>query len=316
MWKFAWKFLWEKDMNQRKKTSSNQKYKGFLLVMMGASLWGTLPIFSNFSYQLGSDAMTSAAMRCYLAAAVFFVWMLANGSLKTLKARELPFYLMYGIVSGGGTFIFYMMAIEQLSTAMAAILLYTGPAFVIIFSRILYKEPITKAKFAALCCTFLGSLLVVRGYDLASVSANGKGLCFGILSGISYSMTTVMGRKANQLHDGQMNAGLMTLFVIPLFLILKPVWSIQIPVSGLWPLYLALALLGTVLPYTFYLKGLNMGIDGGMASITATLEPVVGTVLSVSILHDTLEWPQIFGVAIVIAGVSIPVLSTRKMKES
>ena len=59
-----------------------------------------------------------------------------------------------------------------------------------------------------------------------------------------------------------------------------------------------------------------MGIDGGMASITATLEPVVGTVLSVLILHDTLEWPQIFGVAIVIVGVSIPVLSTRKMKES
>lgn len=298
-------------MDQNKKTI-NQKYKGFLLVMTGATLWGTLPIFSNFSYRLGSDAMTSAAMRCYLAAAVFFVWILANGNLKTLKIRELPFYLMYGIVAGGGTFLFYMLAIEQLSTAMAAILLYTGPAFVIIFSRIVYKEPITKAKFAALCCTFLGSFLVVRGYDLASVSANGKGLCFGILSGISYSMTTVMGRKANQLHDGQMNAALMTIFVIPLFLLLKPVWSIQVPVSGLWPLYLALALLGTVLPYTFYLKGLNMGIDGGMASITATLEPVVGTVLSVLILHDTLEWPQIFGVAVVIVGVSIPVLSARK----
>lgn len=298
-------------MDQNKKTM-NQKYKGFLLVMTGATLWGTLPIFSNFSYRLGSDAMTSAAMRCYLAAAVFFIWMLANGSLKTLKIRELPFYLMYGIVSGGGTFIFYMLAIEQLSTAMAAILLYTGPAFVIIFSRILYKEPITKAKFIALCCTFLGSFLVVRGYDFASVSANGKGLCFGILSGISYSMTTVMGRKANQLHDGQMNAGLMTIFVVPLFLLLKPVWSIQVPVSGLWPLYMALALLGTVLPYTFYLKGLNMGIDGGMASITATLEPVVGTVLSVLILHDTLEWPQILGVIVVIAGVSIPVLSARK----
>lgn len=302
----------EKTMMNKKIT--NQKYKGFLLVMAGASLWGTLPIFSNFSYQLGSDAMTSAAMRCYLAAAVFLLLMLANGSLKTLKIRELPFYLSYGIVAGGGTFIFYMLAIEQLSTAMAAILLYTGPAFVIIFSRIFYKERITKAKFAALCCTFTGSLLVVRGYDLASISANGKGICLGILSGISYSMTTVMGRKANQLHDGQMNAGLMTIFVVPLFLLLKPVWSISVPSVGLWPLYIALALLGTVLPYIFYLKGLNTGIDGGMASITATLEPVVGTVLSVLILHDTLEWQQILGIVIVIAGVSIPVLSARREK--
>ena len=63
---------------------------------------------------------------------------------------------------------------------------------------------------------------------------------------------------------------------------------------------------------TVYLKGVNMGIDGGMASITATLEPVVGTLLSVLILHDTLEWPQILGILIVIAGVSIPVLSARK----
>lgn len=298
------------------KHSGNQPAKksvtGFFYVMAGAALWGTLPVFSAFSYRLGSDALNSGAMRAYLSAALFLAWLFITGRFREIKVREIPFYILYGIAAGGGTFIFYMLAIERLSTAMAAILLYTGPAFVILFNRLFYREPVTGVKLTAVCLTFAGSFFVVRGYDLSSVSANLPGICFGLLSGISYSMTTVLGKKAKTFHDGRMNAALMVIFTAALFLFVKPVWTVEIPDLQLWGMFLGLALFGTVLPYTFYLKGLDAGIDGGLASITATLEPVVGTVLGVMILKDTLAWTQVLGIVVVLAGIAVPVLGERR----
>ncbi|MDD3920154.1 MAG: EamA family transporter [Eubacteriales bacterium] len=289
--------------------SKNAK-TGTLYVLLGAALWGTLPMFSRYVYGLGSDPVTAAAMRAYLAAGVFFIWFLIDGTFKTVKLRELPFYLLYGLTGVGGTFLLYMMAVQRLSTAMAAMLLYTGPSFVVILSRIFYKEPITPVKLAALCCTFLGCFFVVGGYNLQSV--NLPGVLIGLASGLAYSTVTVLGRKAKQLHDARTNAGLMIMLGSLLFLFLRPPWGIAVPSAELWFGYAGLAVFGSVLAYTFYLKGLDTGLDGGIASITATAEPVIATLLGVILLGDALEWPQILGILIVLFGVALPLLTRKR----
>lgn len=289
--------------------------KGILFILLGAALWGTLPVFSRLVYTHGSDPVTAAAWRAYLASAIFLVWFLANGTLRRLKAREIPFYLLYGILGVGGTFLFYMMAIEQLSTAMAAMLLYTAPAFVILFSRIFYKEPITRVKVLALCATFGGCFLVVRGYDPATFSANWGGILIGLLSGISYSMVTVLGRRAAALHDSHTNAGLMILFGTLIFLFLRPPWRLAAPTPILLGGYAGLALLGSVGAYLAYLHGLSLGVEGGVASLVATTEPVIATVLGVLLYKDVLEFWQVLGMAIVLIGVLLPLLAGRKKAE-
>ena len=170
------------------------RYKGYLYILASAILWGTLPVFSTLSYRLGSDALTSAAMRSYLSCAIFLVWMICDGSLKEIRLREIPFYALYGIVAGGCTFLCYMVAIEHLTTAMAAILLYTGPAFVILFNRLFYGEPITHTKLAAILCTFSGCLLVLKAYNVDILTNNLPWVLVGVASGVCYSMTTVMGK--------------------------------------------------------------------------------------------------------------------------
>ncbi len=40
-----------------------KRYKGYILVFISAVMWGTLPIFSSLSYRLGSNGITSGAMR-------------------------------------------------------------------------------------------------------------------------------------------------------------------------------------------------------------------------------------------------------------
>lgn len=287
------------------------RHKGYLYVLVSAVLWGTLPIFSTFSYRFGSDALTSATMRSYLSCGIFLVWMLCDKSLKTVRLKELPFYVLYGMIAGGGTFLCYMMAIEHLSTAMAAILLYTGPAFVIIFDRIFYGETITRTKLIAVLCTFLGCLLVLKVYNIGFLVGNILWVVVGILSGICYSMTTVMGKKAKEYHSGKFNAGMMCIFGPLVFLFVKPPGTIQIPDPKLWICFIGLAVLGTVLAYAIYLKGLDLIPDGGTASIIATLEPIVGAVFGVLFLGDRLEILQIIGIIIVVVGICLPIINDR-----
>lgn len=289
-----------------------KKYKGYILIFISAVLWGTLPIFSSLSYKLGSNGITSGAMRAYLAAVIFIIWLAADGSFKKLKREELPFYVFYGIVAGGGTFVCYMVAIEYLSVAMAAVLLYTAPAFVVIFDRLLYKVPLTWYKLAAVIGCFAGSFLVVKGYEIGTLDASAKGIAIGLCSGISYSMTSVLGKKAKTMHDGKTNSGLMVIFGTLPFFFLKSPFQITISSSELMLLYVGLAVVGTVIPYFLYLKGIDTGIDIGAASIIATVEPIVGTLLGVLVLGETLELAQIFGIVIMVAGIVLSVLEQGK----
>ena len=288
-----------------KKENANPKKKGVALIVLSALLWGTLPVFSKWSYQLGSNAMTSAAMRSYLAGGMMLVWLAASGRLAKLKWKEWPFYCVYGVIAGGGTFVFYMSAVERLSTAMASMLLYTAPAFVVLFERAVYKIPLTAKKCLAMALTFEGCFLVVKGYDLRALQADFPGILIGLLSGLCYSMTTILGRKAGRYHDSAFNAAMMIVTGTLVFWVVRPPWKIVIPDPTLWICFLAIAVLGTVLGYSIYLKGFELLSDGGLASTISILEPVFGTVLSVLCFQEKLEALQMLGMLIVILGVAL-----------
>ncbi len=278
--------------------------------MLGAAFWGTLPLFSRYAYANGADPVTAAAWRAYMSAGIFALWFLLDGTFKRLRLRQLPFYFVYGVCGVGGTFLFYMLAIERLSTAMAVMLLYTAPAFVIVFSRVFYGERITKKKIVALLATAIGCFFVVRAYDAAAFAANFTGIVIGLLSGICYSMVTILGRKAQQMHEARTNAGLMMIFGMLAFLFLRPPWRLSAPTQPQWLAFAGLALFGSVLAYISYLCGLSLGVDGGTASLIATAEPVIATALGALVYGDTLEVLQILGMGIVLAGVAL--LALRK----
>ena len=73
-----------------------------------------------------------------------------------------------------------------------------------------------------------------------------------------------------------------------------------------------LALLGSVGAYLAYLKGLGTGLDGGVAGITATVEPVIATLLGVVIMGDILEIWQVLGMAVVLLGVAFPWIRNKR----
>ena len=280
---------------------------GYLCVISGAILWGAIPIFSRQLYAVGYTPGMVSSMRSFIAALLSLLALIACGKIKKVRVKDIPFFIVYGVFAIGLTFFLYATSTKMLPTAMAAILLYTGPAFVNIIDRIFYKDPITRVKLVALLCTFGGCALVVRAYDLGNFRSNLIGIAVGLLSGLCYSMTTVLSRRAQSSYSGGTNAWLIMTFGALPFLFVQPPWTVTIKAAGQVEMIVLLAVISTFIPYTLYLHGLGYGIDKGFASIVATLEPVTATVMGALTFGDRLEAVQITGIIIVMAGMTLPI---------
>ncbi len=299
------------------KDTKYQKMKkshlGAVYIILAALMWGAFPMFNRILYASGITVMQAVSARACIAALIYAIWGMLAGTFKGLKWRDLAFLAVYGWISVLGTYVFYSLAIRELSGAMASILLYTAPAFVILFNRIFYKDPITPLKLAALIVSFGGCCLVVRVYDPASLTLNMVGIAFGLASGIAYSLLTVIGRKAYARGYTVMHNTFVPAIAVGIAMcLISPPWSIPMPNGTVLLCFLCVGIVGSVLPYFLYLKGLSTGIDGAAAILLANLEPVTATVLGYFVFADLLELPQIFGMGVVLIGSVLPSLGKKK----
>jgi drug/metabolite transporter (DMT)-like permease len=88
----------------------------------------------------------------------------------------------------------------------------------------------------------------------------------------------------------------------------------SVPISGIIPrisvvcsarvilLAVALALISTVLPFLLYTKGLH-GMEAGKASILATVEPLVATIVGVALFNETLTAVKVVGMAMIFVAI-------------
>lgn len=284
---------------------------GILCILLAALCWGFLPLLTRSLSALGISPAASATMRALVAAVILVILGCAKkDSLRFSSSKMLLYMAVMGIFTTAGMYLFYMSAVDLLSTAMASMLLYTAPAFVILLSRIFYKEPITGKKLLCLILTLAGSALVVRIYDPASLFVNAAGIALGLASGVCYSLVTVMGRKALLYCSSTAVATWPVISGTLILVCITPPWQIDMSSPVLIVLYLLLGLIGSVLPLLLYNKGLALGVEGGQAGILATIEPVVATLTGVVAFGDVLEGLQIAGIASVLAGAAL--ISFRK----
>lgn len=283
--------------------------KGVIMIVIAAVSWGIFPILTRTLLSSGVDSLAICSARAVIAALIYLAMGIKGGDFKNITPKWWAFYTIMSVFTIVGLLVLYTVALDMLSTAMACILMYTAPAFVIILGRIFYGEEVTKRKVVCLILTFIGCALVVRVYDFASLSVNFLGIIIGIGSGIAYSMVTVFGQKALKVHSSRTVAMAPALTGAVLMQFLCPVWSVDFSVWWIDLMFIGVALLGSVLPLLVYNRGMELGVDGGSASIITTLEPVVAAVCGVLILGDTMELWQVVGIVLVLIGAAVPGLA-------
>jgi drug/metabolite transporter (DMT)-like permease len=285
-----------------------------LFIGAGASLWGIIGIFVTYLYEIGFTPTQVVAVRALSATIFLVIYVLfKNRQLLKINVSDSKYFVGTGIFSIVLFNWCLFSAIEETSISIASILLYTAPAFVTIFSRLLFKEALTTRKILALFITFIGCSFVIGILPNMDEPISLYGVILGLGSGLFYSLYSIFGKFALKKYDSLTVTVYTFLFATIAVIPFSGLWSVLPLFSGIkvWMYIIGLGFLSTMLPFIFYTKGLNT-IESSRASIIATIEPVVASLMGFLIFHEKLNLWQYLGIIMVIAAVVIVQESTKR----
>ncbi len=278
------------------------------LVILSAVLWGCIGLFLNRLAAHGVSDMQAVVLRSGLAACSTGIFILVrNPRLFRIRAKDLWCFAGTGAVSLTTFNYCYFSAIRHTQMSVAAAFLYTAPAFVILLSRLLFSESITARKICALALTLAGCFFV-SGAAAAGLAGVGlPGLLYGVGAGFFYALYSIFGRYA-------LNKGYSSLTIVFYTFVLSVLSALPIMDShGLAAALsnasailsaLGLGIVSCSLPYVFYTAGLSR-LHNGKASILASLELVVASLIGYLVFHEAMSGDKITGAAMIFASVIV-----------
>ncbi len=292
------------------KTGTTNKIKtpSILLVLASGCMWGCMGLLVRPLNEIGLVTMDICFLRGFVTFVVMFVALLIfdRGALK-VRAKDIWCFIGTGALSVSFFNFCYFKTITLTSLSVAAVLLYTAPAFVMIMSSFLFKEKMSGKKVVALAVAFAGCVLV-SGVMGGSSSLNAKGLLVGLGAGFGYALYSIFGRYALQRGYNSLTITFYT-FV---FATLATVFMTDIPSIinivethsriGIYAVFMILFV--TLFPYLCYTKGLS-GMENGTASVIASIEPVMATTLGILIYKEEMTFVNAFGMILVLASIVI-----------
>ena len=265
-----------------------KKYISYIYVILSAVCWG----FIGFSNRLLTAAGVELGNRVFLR---------NFGTLLVFRIqwKHLPIFLCSGLISILTLSLVYFQCQTMCSLSVAAVLLYLAPSFVVLFSAVLWKTPLTARKLIALAVSLLGCVMVsgILGGDM---TASWAGIGLGVLSGLCYASYTVFAHYGLAHYESYtmiywtfLVAGLGSIFFAD-FKTLPLAFASTQGIVGVC----GVVIVATVLPYIFYTKGLE-GVESGKASIITNIEPVVETLVGIFVFKEALTVWTVLGVACV-----------------
>ena len=277
-----------------------------LCILAAGTLWGTMGIFVRHLQSRGLSSLEIGTLRTLMGVLITGVYLfLRHRSLLKIRLKDLWCFLGTGIVSLFFMNLTYFTAMKHTSLAVAGVLLYTAPIFVMLLSAALFREKITRKKLLALALAFFGCVLVSGLGSDSRVSL--PGLLFGLGAGISYAMYSIFGRYAIRRGYGSWTMTFYTFLFCSVLNVFLCDWQLVLPVAAEPVELLWIAALGLVTafgPYVLYSLGLE-SMDNGRASILASIEPVVAAVISVVIFREALSLIAALGIALVLSAILI-----------
>ena len=291
------------------------KNTAWILVLFSGICWGSLGLFTKNITILGFSEMEMLFVKMTIATILLIpILLLKDKKLLYLhNITDIRYFIGTGICSYTFFNWCYMKAILETSLGVAAVLLYTAPAIVMVSSSFLFREKLTKIKCIVVAMTFLGCVFVTGVLGTEDATYTVKGILFGICSGIGYALYSIFGMFAIKKNYHSFTITFYTFVFAAVFtcFLINPTQLLQkiVEKNALFDMVL-FSVVTALVPYICYTKGLSH-MQASQASVIATIEPVVAAIIGILIFQEGISLQKMIGMALVLGGVIIPVISQK-----
>jgi DME family drug/metabolite transporter len=279
--------------------------RGYLLVLVAATMWASIGVFYKFLINdHGLQPLAAAALRGTAGGLILLLALMLLRADLRVPRRQWPLFIAYGVFGVALFFICYVNAINLTGVAMAAVLMYTSPAWVAAISWRWMGERLGRRGLAALLLAIAGAALVAQVYDPARLRLNGLGVLLGLAAGLTYGLYSVF-NKALVRHSRPWVVQVYGLLLGALVLLpltapaeLAKGWATT---EALW-LVIGMGILPTLLASLAFAFGVQW-VPVSVAAIVATFEPVVATLFGYLFFGERLDPLQWLGTACIVSAV-------------
>lgn len=298
-----------------KKLTSSAALGGLLVIVAGC-LWGCTGLFVGRVNAAGIAAMEIVELRGILTALLMLPIMLViDRKLLCIRLKDLWCFIGSGVLSVLFFNFCYYTTIQQSGMAIAAVLLYTSPIFVMLMSLWLFREQMTVRKVTSLLLTVVGCVFV-SGIFTAGGTFTAGGLALGICAGFGYALYSIFSRYALQRGYRPMTITFYTFLLSAVGGVFFTDFELIATSSatnglGLWLPLVAYVAVGTVGAYLLYTAGLKH-IDNSKAAVMAAVEPACATLLQIVVVGVLPDIVTLVGILLVLAAIVLLNVGTNK----
>ena len=283
----------------------------YIYILAAGVLWGTIGLFFNYLSDLGLDRFQIMLLRIGIAAVCLGIYICCtNRQLFKIELRDWWMFFGTGICSLMFFNYCYFTCIAMVSVSVAAVLLYTAP----MMSIVLFHEKFTVKKGVVVLMTFVGCVLVTGLTGGGSIGA--AGILVGLASAFGYALYSIFStyalKKYHSITITFYTFVLAALGTLPLSHVSELAPMLQNPAVLLYGA--GLGILACMFPYLLYTRGLT-GVAASHASVMATVEPVVATIIGVAVFGDVMTAGKCSGIILILAGIVILNVSLPKQSE-
>lgn len=260
-----------------------------VLLFGTAGLFGKWLLISPFIIVLGRVFFASLSLA--------FIIGLSGKRRLILPGNDYFYFILLGFILAIH-WVSFFQSIQVSTVAVGLLAFSTYPVFTTFLEPLFTRQRIIPMNvFLSLFCLF-GVFFIVPKFDLQNTIY--LGVLWGVFSGFTFSLLTIINRKLIQKHSPLIiafNQNLYaTLFLAPVLFFI----DFDLSLRSLW-LLIILGVVCTALSHTFFIKGMKK-VKAQTASLIHTLEPVYGIAFAFLFLKEIPSPRTLFGGAVILLG--------------
>jgi drug/metabolite transporter, DME family len=300
--------------------------RGYLYIGAAALFWGIAATLGRAAFTgrvpgvalRAIDPLILSQSRTMLSLLVLLPVLLIQrgGAALRVPGRDLARFLMLGVLGVAASNYLYYLAIQRTNVAIAIILQYTAPVWVLLYTILRGGQRPSTRRTAAVALAVAGCALAVGFVGAGGLRLDTVGVVAALLAAFSFAFYNVGGHSVLTRYD-RWKVLLWVLASASLFwMFVNPPWKVVAAHYGReqWAFMLVFSLVSVLGPFSCYFAGLQH-LEPTRAVVVSCLEPVFSIVIAAIALGELLRPLQTLGIVVVLVAIVLIQLPERVARE-